>query len=81
MRRIVITAAKEADAVRGAVRLGVVDYLLKPFGSDDLEERLQRYAAQRRLLDRTQVHGQADVDRVFVPGRRPGRSRAPCPRG
>jgi response regulator of citrate/malate metabolism len=63
---IVITAAKEADAVRAAVRLGVADYVLKPFGFPDLEERLERYAAQRRLLDRTQVHGQDDVDRVFV---------------
>ena len=63
---IVITAAKEGDAVRAAVRLGVADYVLKPFGFPDLEERLQRYAAQRRLLDRTQVHGQDDVDRVFV---------------
>jgi response regulator of citrate/malate metabolism len=63
---IVITAAKEGDAVRAAVRLGVIDYLLKPFGFHDLEERLQRYAAQRRLLDHTQVHGQDDVDRAFV---------------
>ncbi len=63
---IVITAAKEGDAVRAAVRLGVADYVLKPFKFPDLEERLQRYASQRRLLDRTQVHGQDDVDRVFV---------------
>ena len=33
---IVITAAKEGDAVRAAVRLGVIDYLLKPFGFPDL---------------------------------------------
>ena len=63
---IVITAAKEGDAVRAAVRLGVADYLLKPFGFTDLEERLVRYAAQRRLLDRTEVHGQEHVDRAFV---------------
>jgi response regulator of citrate/malate metabolism len=63
---IVITAAKEGDAVRAAVRLGVADYVLKPFGFADLEERLQRYAERRRLLDGTQVHGQDDVDRVFV---------------
>ncbi len=63
---IVITAAKESEAVRSAVRLGVADYLLKPFGFPDLEERLQRYAVQRRLLDRTDVQGQDDVDRVFV---------------
>ena len=46
---IVITAAKEADAVRAALRQGVVDYVLKPFGFADLRERLQRYAAQRQL--------------------------------
>jgi response regulator of citrate/malate metabolism len=63
---IVITAAKEGDAVRAAVRLGVADYVLKPFGFADLEERLQRYAERRRLLDGTQVTGQDDVDRVFV---------------
>jgi len=63
---IVITAAKEGDSVRAAVRLGVADYVLKPFGFADLEERLQRYAERRQLLDRTQVHGQDDVDRVFV---------------
>ena len=63
---IVITAAKEGDAVRAAVRLGVADYLLKPFGFPDLQDRLTRYAGQRRLLDRTEVHGQDDVDRAFV---------------
>ena len=78
---VVITAAKEGDAVRAAVRIGVADYLLKPFGFGDLEERLLRYAAQRSVLERTEVTGQADVDRVFARvGRR--RRRTPCcPRG
>ena len=44
---LVITAAKEADAVRGAVRQGVVGYLLKPFAVADLEHRLRTYAAER----------------------------------
>ncbi|MEW1954379.1 response regulator [Terrabacter sp. NPDC080008] len=44
---LVITAAKEADAVRGAVRQGVVGYLLKPFTFADLEQRLRAYAAER----------------------------------
>ncbi len=63
---VVITAAKEGDAVRAAVRIGVTDYVLKPFGFGDLEERLLRYAAQRSVLERTEVTGQADVDRVFA---------------
>ena len=78
---IVITAAKERDAVQAAVRLGVADYLLKPFGFPDLEERLVRYAGQRRLLDRTEVHGQEDVDRVFVRAAGAGAGTVALPKG
>ncbi|WP_149824410.1 response regulator [Streptomyces tailanensis] len=63
---MVISAAREADTVRGAVRHGVVDYLLKPFEFEDLRSRLQRYAAQRGRLLTTVVHSQADVDRVLA---------------
>jgi response regulator of citrate/malate metabolism len=78
---IVITAAKEGEAVRSAVRLGVSDYLLKPFGFPDLEERLRRYAAQRHLLDRTEVRGQEDVDRAFVGPARGQGPPAQLPKG
>lgn len=63
---MVITAAREADAVRGAVRQGVVDYLLKPFDYEDLQPRLERYATQRGRLLTTVVRGQADVDRFLA---------------
>lgn len=75
---IVITAAKESDSVRAAVRLGVADYVLKPFGFADLEERLRRYAGQRSLLARAEVVGQEDVDRVFL---RAAGSAQPLPKG
>ncbi|HZB67142.1 MAG TPA: response regulator [Ornithinibacter sp.] len=78
---IVITAAKEGEAVRSAVRLGVSDYLLKPFGFPDLEERLRRYAAQRHLLDRTEVRGQEDVDRALVGPARTQGAPAALPKG
>ena len=63
---LVITAAREADAVRGAVRQGVVNYLLKPFGFEDLRSRLQEYARRRASVP-DQVTSQADVDRVLAP--------------
>lgn len=62
---VVITAARESESVRAAVRLGVADYVLKPFQFPDLEERLRRYADRRALLDGTEVSGQADVDRAL----------------
>ncbi|MET9390209.1 response regulator [Streptomyces sp. NPDC006624] len=63
---MVISAAREAETVRGAVRRGVVDYLLKPFDLEELRSRLQRYAAQRGRLLTTVVRGQADIDRVLA---------------
>ena len=72
---LVITAAREAEAVRGAVRQGVVNYLLKPFGFDDLRTRLQEYARRRASVP-DQVTSQADVDRVLAPAR-PSVNRLP----
>ncbi|MEG3628214.1 response regulator [Streptomyces poriticola] len=63
---MVISAAREADAVRDALRHGVVDYLLKPFESEDLRARLERYADRRGRLRDTVVRSQADVDRVLA---------------
>ncbi|MFD7436273.1 response regulator [Streptomyces sp. NPDC059861] len=63
---MVVSAAREAGTVRGAVRHGVVDYLLKPFEFEDLRARLERYVAQRGRLLTTVVRGQADVDRVLA---------------
>jgi response regulator of citrate/malate metabolism len=63
---MVISAAKEIEAVRGASRQGIVDYLLKPFGYDELRDRLERYAAHRHLLHEGEVHGQDDIDRVLA---------------
>ncbi|KAB1139373.1 response regulator [Streptomyces luteolifulvus] len=69
---MVISAAREAEAVRGAVRQGVVDYLLKPFDAGDLRDRLERYSARRTNLSAATVSGQADVDRAL------GRVAAPA---
>jgi response regulator of citrate/malate metabolism len=73
---LVITAAREAEAVRGAVRQGVVNYLLKPFGFEDLRSRLEEYARRRASVPDT-VTSQADVDRVLARIRPGAASRLP----
>lgn len=78
---MVISAAREADAVRGAVRHGVVDYLLKPFEFEDLRVRLERYAAQRGRLLGTVVRSQADVDRVLAKAAAPAAAAPALPKG
>ena len=68
---LVISAAKEAETVRTALRGGVVNYLLKPFDQDALRDRLQRYAATHRSLAAPTV-AQTDLDHLFgaAPARR-----------
>ncbi|MET7704692.1 response regulator [Micromonospora sp. NPDC005413] len=65
---LVISAAREAETVRRAVRYGAVNYLLKPFGFDELRTRLEQYAARRSWLRAAVVSEQSDVDRVLSRG-------------
>ena len=68
---IAVTSTRDLVAVRAAVSLGVVQYLLKPFTRRSFEEKLTRY-----LDFRAQLHGaggaadapldQGDVDRAFA---------------
>jgi response regulator of citrate/malate metabolism len=74
---LVITAAREVETVRGALRGGVVNYLIKPFEYDALRERLESYAVTRSHLATVQRAAQADVDLLF--GKK-DRSRPP-PKG
>ncbi|GCB52215.1 response regulator [Streptomyces sp. NL15-2K] len=78
---MVISAAREADAVRGAARHGVVDYLLKPFDFEDLRARLERYAVQRGRLLTAVVRSQADVDRVLAGAAVPASAAGTLPKG
>jgi response regulator of citrate/malate metabolism len=61
---LVISAAREADTVRRALRGGIVHYLMKPFTYDDLRVRLEHYQQAYAGLPSEQAD-QADVDRVF----------------
>ncbi len=61
---LVISAAREADTVRRALRGGIVHYLMKPFSYEDLRVRLEHYQQAYAGLSSAEAD-QADVDRVF----------------
>ena len=63
---IAITSAKDVDILRGAMNLGVVHYIVKPFGFRVFRERLENYAAARSRLAVAQAPGQREVDRIFA---------------
>ena len=47
---LVVTAARDVDTVRGALRGGAVHYVVKPFSFDTLRDGLERYAAAWQRL-------------------------------
>jgi response regulator of citrate/malate metabolism len=61
---LVISAAREADTVRRALRGGIVHYLMKPFSYEDLRVRLEHYQQAYAGIAGEQAD-QADVDRLF----------------
>ena len=61
---LVISAAREADTVRKALRGGIVHYLVKPFSFEDLRSRLEHYQQAYVGITGTDAD-QADIDRVF----------------
>ncbi|PSK99924.1 response regulator of citrate/malate metabolism [Murinocardiopsis flavida] len=66
---IAVTASRDAETIRAAMRGGVVHYLIKPFTPEALWERLTLYRQAHRRLSSTVQFGQSDVDRVFGVGR------------
>jgi len=63
---IAITAAREIESLRSAMRGGVVHYLIKPFLFPAFEDKLLSYAAARERLTRIGHAEQGDVDRIFA---------------
>ena len=62
---IVISAARDLDTLRTALRGGVYQYLVKPFEIESLRARLEDYAAHQAELRRLTEVDQQEVDRVF----------------
>jgi response regulator of citrate/malate metabolism len=64
---IAVTSNRDLAAVREAVSLGVVQYLLKPFPFSAMREKLERYRDYRQQVatDGT-IAAQSEVDRAFA---------------
>lgn len=62
---VVISAASESQTVERALRLGAVDYLLKPFSQADLAARLNAYRTRHRIRRPATVGGQGEIDQMF----------------
>lgn len=63
---IAVTAVRELDIVREAVAVGVVQYLIKPFGFAMFAERMRHYRAYRDELEGASSLTQQEVDRAIA---------------
>ena len=62
---IAVTGVRDADIVRAALALGVVDYLLTPVATTVLIERVQRWHAFLRILESPEIN-QHQIDAGFA---------------
>lgn len=62
---ILITAAKEVETLRSALRGGVFDYILKPLVFERLEEAINRYREHLEQLAGLQQVAQKEVDALL----------------
>jgi response regulator of citrate/malate metabolism len=63
---ILVTAAKDVDKIDAAFKLGVVDYLIKPFEYSRLKKSLELYLKRYSLLKSTKIIEQNDIDYITV---------------
>lgn len=62
---IMLTAATEMKVVEEALRLGIEDYIIKPFSFERLREAVQRYASKASLVRNKETADQAVVDQLL----------------
>lgn len=63
---IMVTAAKETDSIDELFKLGVVDYLIKPFEYERLKNSLENYKSRFLLLNSKKEITQEDIDRITI---------------
>ncbi len=76
---IMITAARSSQEIKTALRLGVIDYLMKPFTFERFRESMLQFQEKRRLLMSPEVAITQDIldRRIFIkkPERGAGRPK------
>ncbi|QZY54178.1 response regulator [Crassaminicella profunda] len=63
---ILVTAANDTDKINEALKLGAVDYLVKPFEFKRLEKALFNYKARKKLFFQKPFVSQEEIDKLFI---------------
>ncbi len=60
-----VTASTEPSNIDEALKLGVVDYLIKPFEYKRLKKSLENYLYRKELINKEEI-SQKDIDNVMI---------------
>jgi two-component system, CitB family, response regulator MalR len=77
---ILITAASEVDNIQSALRMGVVDYLIKPFEFERFKKALTTYRESNRMLQKQSTIDQSELDLLLLREVQAG-EKSPLPKG
>lgn len=63
---IIVSAANDKDKIKLALRLGAVDYIIKPFEFDRFNLALCNYQRRYHIVEDQDVIGQAELDKTII---------------
>ena len=70
---IMVTAAQEGNFIQAAVRLGVFDYLLKPFSFSRFEDTMLSFKKHYAIMhNKNKAFSQVEIDKVLTPSKTSG---------
>ncbi|ANU15313.1 Two-component response regulator, malate [Planococcus halocryophilus Or1] len=78
---ILITAASEMNQIQQALRLGAIDYLIKPFEFSRFQESLMQYKTDYYNLDHKNKVSQQELDCMLRKKNKPVQRKSIIPKG
>lgn len=76
---IIVSAANDKDKIKQALRLGAVDYIIKPFEFERFSLALNNYLKRYHIVETQNVIEQATLDQTII--RRDDQTAANLPKG
>lgn len=75
---VMVTAANDTKTVDLCMKMGVVDYLVKPFTIQRFRQALEKFCQLRQMMPAKGSVTQSDLDKLFLPA---AEGEAPIPKG
>ncbi len=62
---VMVTAAHERETLEALMKLGITDYLVKPFTAERFQQALDGFVQRREAMDGLERVNQADIDKLL----------------